>query len=368
MRSLKNCSRIVGCTYLGLILVVFIGGLGAAQGAVTIDVVVIGNAGNSADSETGYGAVDYTYSMGKFEVTAGQYVAFLNAVAKTDTYGLYNPDMDIEERDCQITQNGTSGNYTYDFSGRPSGDESDWVNRPVNQISWGDAARFANWLHNGQPSGDQDLTTTEDGSYYLNGAMTNEELLGVTRKENATWVIPTENEWYKAAYHKNDGVTGNYFNYPTSSDSKPSNQLIDPDPGNNATYDARPGYTIGSPYYQTEVGSHENSDSPYGTFDQAGNVTEWTEGIVASDRITRGGSFHDDYADLHATSSYHWEPTYEGGPGFRVAYIPEPATLALLALGGLAMIRRRYRPIKKLAGLCENSIGAGGRQNRVFSN
>jgi formylglycine-generating enzyme required for sulfatase activity len=41
---------------------------------------------------------------------------------------------------------------------------ADWADRPVNYVSWGDAARFANWLHNGQPSGAQDLTTTEEGA------------------------------------------------------------------------------------------------------------------------------------------------------------------------------------------------------------
>ena len=153
-------------------------------------------------------------------------------MAATDTYGLYNSTMDSGNGGCQITQNGTSGSYTYDFSGAHIGTAVDWENRPVNFVSWGDAARFANWLHNGQPTGAQDLSTTEDGSYYLNGATTREALMAVTRESDATWCIPTEDEWYKAAYHKNDGVTGNYFDYPTRSDDVPSNDLMTPDPGN----------------------------------------------------------------------------------------------------------------------------------------
>jgi hypothetical protein len=99
--------------------------------------------------------------------------------------------------------------------------------------------------------------------------MSDAELMAITREPDATWVIPSEDEWYKAAYHYNDGVTGNYFDYPTSSDTVPSNQLMNPDLGNNATfYDGS--YTIGSPYWRTEIGAHENSDSPYGTFDQGG--------------------------------------------------------------------------------------------------
>jgi len=110
-------------------------------GLTSLETVSVGNVGNVADS-TGYGAVDYSYNIGKYEVTAGQYIDFLNAVAKTDTYGLYYFVMD-NFGGCQITQHGTSGNYAYDFSGRPIGTEDEWANRPVNIVSWGDAARFA---------------------------------------------------------------------------------------------------------------------------------------------------------------------------------------------------------------------------------
>lgn len=83
------------------------------------------------------------------------------------------------------------------------------------------------------------------------------------------WVIPTENEWLNAAYHKNDGVTGNNWNYPTSADNGVGHELIDPNPGNNATFSGGvAGWTISAPYYRTEVGAHENRESPDGTFDQ----------------------------------------------------------------------------------------------------
>ncbi len=134
---------------------------------VTIDTVVVGNAGNAADTAAhsnnpaGQGAVSYTYAIGKYEVTAGQYREFLNAVAATDAYGLCNTSMDdvgSQYAGCGIVRSGSSGSYTYSVA-------ADWANRPVCYVSWGDAARFANWLHNGQPTGPQDLTTTESGSY-----------------------------------------------------------------------------------------------------------------------------------------------------------------------------------------------------------
>ena len=72
--------------------------------AVTIDMVTVGNPGNAPDTEvmtccgsstgtTGYGSVGYRYRIGKYEVTAGQYTEFLNAVAKADPNGLYNTEM-----------------------------------------------------------------------------------------------------------------------------------------------------------------------------------------------------------------------------------------------------------------------------------
>ena len=127
-----------------------------------------------------------------------------------------------------------------------------------------------NWLHNGQPIGAQGLNTTEDGAYHLNGATTEAQLMAVTRKDGAQYWIPTENEWYKAAYHKNNGVTGNYWDYPTSSDSVPGRDLNDAS-GNNANYYGNP-FPIQWPHYTTVVGEFQNSDSPYGTFDQGGNV------------------------------------------------------------------------------------------------
>jgi len=314
--------------------------LASVASAVDIETVQVGNPGNADDTEgDGYGGVDYTYNIGKFVVTAGQYTDFLNAVADTDTYGLYNTNMWSSTRGCKIERTGSSGSYSYSVA-------SDWADRPVNYVSWGDAARFCNWLENGQPIGAQGLSTTEDGSYYLNGATSDAALLAVTRTVDATWVIPSEDEWYKAAYY--NAGTSSYYDYPTSSDVVPSNDLVDPDPGNNATfYDA--GYTIGSPYYRTEVGAHENSESPYDTFDQGGNVWEWNEAVLewygSWFRGIRGGSYaHSDHVDGNLGAGYRngGTPSYEYGQfGFRVAEVPEPGTVGLLMLGGLALLQRR---------------------------
>lgn len=131
--------------------------------AVTIATVPVGNAGNLNDI-TGHGAVGYQYRIGTHEVTVGQYTAFLNAVAAADTYGLYNTKMATDLNVAGIARAGVPGAYTYSDIGSP--------NKPVTYVSWSDAVRFANWLHNGQPKGLQNANTTEDGAYSLNGAAT----------------------------------------------------------------------------------------------------------------------------------------------------------------------------------------------------
>jgi len=287
-----------------------------------LEMVTIGNPGNAPDvryGTPGRGGVPYTYDIGKHEVTVAQYTEFLNAVAATNTYGLYNPNMadTTAQYGCNIQQSGSPGGFTYTVGDGSPTDVAAWGDRPVNFVGWGDAARYANWLHNGKPTGEQDLTTTEDGSYFLNGATNPSALLAVVREPDATWVIPSEDEWYKAAYHKNDGVTGAYFDYPTRSDDVPSNDWVDPDPGNHANY-YQDDYTIGSPCWRTKAGEFENSGSPYGTFDQCGNVLEWTETVLGSARCTRGGSFGDG-STIHAASFSTDSPNMESGRiGFRV--------------------------------------------------
>ncbi|MHC4697242.1 MAG: formylglycine-generating enzyme family protein [Planctomycetota bacterium] len=301
---------------VGAVVLLSLGLITGVQAQVVIDTVRVGDLGNADDTGgDGYGGVDYVYDIGTFEVTAGQYTEFLNAVAATDTYGVYTEKMDLDvypgDKGCNIKRSGSSGSYTYSVA-------PDWANHPVNCVSWGDAARFANWLHNGQADGD-----TETGSYMLNGAMSNAELLGITREAGASWVIPSEDEWYKAAYY--DGGRDRYYDYPTGTNTRPSNVLSNPapDPGNNANY-YHGGYTIGSPYWRTEVGDFENSDSPYATFDQGGNVWEWNEAVIASSRGLRGGSFCMCNSYLEAEYRNYSVPAYEGAyVGFRVAFLPE---------------------------------------------
>ncbi len=358
---MRNVTRVVAVAAVVLACV------SAAQ-AVEIQTVTVGNPGNagenSGQSEPGgygpdriCGAVSYVYNIGKFEVTAGQYTEFLNAVADDDIYGLYIANMDVSEDEfgCNIVRSGSSGSYTYSVA-------PEWADRPVNFVSWCDAARFANWLHNGQPTGAQDLSTTEDGSYYLNGATSWAALQAVVREPDATWVIPSEDEWYKAAYHYNDGVTGNYYRYPTRTDATPNNGNPEGDTGNSVNFDEGGDFTIGSPYWRTQVGFFGLSESPYDTFDQGGNVWEWNEAVIEDwHRGLRGGSFFSQgfYGAPYLRAAYRYGDYPSGDDlnlniGFRVALVSEQApvpavsewgivtmTLLVLTAGTVVLARRR---------------------------
>ena len=108
----------------------------------------------------------------------------------------------------------------------------------------------------------------------------------MARQPDARYFIPNEDEWYKAAYY--DGDAGVYYDYPSRSNTAPSDVIVDPDPGNNASYS----WELGPPYYRTEVGEFENSESPCGAFDMGGNVWEWNTTVVKAGEFgTRGGSY-----------------------------------------------------------------------------
>jgi formylglycine-generating enzyme required for sulfatase activity len=296
--------------------------------AVTIDTVPIGNPGNAADLRYldgdhpgGVGAVAYSFRIGATEITNTQYVEFLNAVAASDPYELWNEAMGI-------ARTGIDGSYTYavkppEVGQGPSGGDYTYADKPVQFVSWHDAIRFTNWLHNGQGG----PGSTEDGAYILlGGGPTPINWMTITRNPEARWWLPNEDEWYKTAYHKNDGVTGNYWDYPTGTNNLPNNNLPANDTGNSANFFGDQGYTTGnSSFPLTGAGAYTLSASDYGTFDQGGNVWEWTEIPYNNDRGLRGGDIERDstfmLASVWATGDPNNKISFWGGVGFRVATI-----------------------------------------------
>jgi hypothetical protein len=128
--------------------------------AVAIDWVTVGAPGNAADTNpvncgpshaSPCGAVTTPYKIGKYEVTNAQYAEFLNAVAATDTNALYNANMGSNATFGGITRSGAPGSYSYAV-------KSGFASKPVTYVSFWDAARFSNWLQNGQPHGPADVS------------------------------------------------------------------------------------------------------------------------------------------------------------------------------------------------------------------
>ena len=233
----------------------------------------------------------------------------------------------------------------------------------MNFVSWYDAARFTNWLHNNQPTGAQGAGTTETGAYTLQGGTTTPSNgLTVARELAATWFLPNENEWYKAAYY--NPTTSSYFDYPTSSNVAPTTAASDADgdiinpAANVANYNLGADWN-GQDGNLTTVGSADNSRtltlesaSPYLTFDQGGNVQEWNESLLTTtSRGVRGGSWLFTADSMRGSDRFSVDPTTEFSVlGFRVATAQGPISVpeaSALVFGGLvtlaALVARRYR-------------------------
>jgi hypothetical protein len=286
---------------------------GSGDNAFTMDFVTIGNPGNAADttgSPNPAGSVAYTYNLGKHEVSRDM----INKANAAGSLGITLQDM---------TSNGGNG-----------------LLKPATGINWYEAAKYVNWLNTStggtaaykfDGSGNFQLWSAGDAGYNASNLF---------RNSLAKFVIASSNEWYKGAYGKADGSWSNFTN---GTDSAPT-AVASGTAANTAVYGQS---FLSGPADITSAGGL----SAYGTMGQGGNVWEWNESAydgtndtVGEIRDLRGGGWNFDSSNLDTSLRYDYQPAYEGlTGGFRVASVPEPSALSLLAigLGGLAILRRR---------------------------
>ena len=301
--------------------------------AFSIDFVEIGNPGNlplngtypinpfSPDPPSGRafsnGSVGYIYNLGKYEISR-------DSITKANSIG--NLGLTL-------------------FDGSEYGGNGSF--KPATGINWFEAAKFVNWLNTS--TGSQEAYKFDEfGNFRLweNGDI-GYQANNPFRNSLAKYVLPTKDEWYKGAFYDPlKTAAGGYWRFATGSDDIPVS--------------VAGGTTAGTAVYNLTYGQgpadvdNAGGLSPYGTMGQGGNAIEWTESAtdgdnsqIYEDRELRGDTWWggypvDGYIAAEKLGSGppgdQWNPT-----GFRVAMVPEPSALSLLAvgLGGLAMMRRR---------------------------
>ena len=277
---------------------------------INIDFVGIGNAGNAADT-TGYGAVGYNFRIGTYEVTIAQFSA---AVAGDSNVG-----------------NGNEGYWN-------DGTRTVGTDAPASYVSADEAMKFCNYLTTGN---------AYSGAYQFDagGTLTAVDRDAAVSSYGTVYVLPTEDEWYKAAYYKpvNDG---SYSLYADGSGTVPTHGTTD---GWNYSKDGV--YVNASPNFTWETGF--GGEEQNGTYDMMGNVWEWNESAydgtldsMFESRVIRGGACsYDEYILRSSGRYYSYYPTDEiYDIGFRVAAIPEPSSIALIGLfvGGVLVVRRVF--------------------------
>ena len=287
------------------------------RAAVQVDFVTVGDEGNPPDylnngGATGVGRLLHSYKIGKHVITNAQYAEFLNTVEPNGVDAalqLYNSQMSSDTRCGGIAYSAAAQN------GAKYSAKAGFENKPVVYVSFLDAMRFCNWLHNGQPAGGG----TETGAYDMSAGGLQAHSSG------ALYWVPTDNEWYKAAYYDPargpslpnyvaSRGAGPYWLYATRSDVAPNFAGPNTTDANSANFYNVPGAT-------TEAGSYTQAFSHYGTYDQAGNVWNLIEEVVnGSARGIRGGAWSVEAYGLQSVYSNSVGPGTElDNVGFRIA-------------------------------------------------
>jgi formylglycine-generating enzyme required for sulfatase activity len=312
--------------------------------------------GTPGDVNVGRGSVGYEFRIGRYEVSAGQWSEFLDAVSRVP------------------------GGVPFVGTGQAGVNNS---MLPRGNISWRRAAIYCNWLHNNKGT---TLDAFTSGAYNVSTFGFHPSGIGfsdqLTRSPGARFFIPSLDEWIKAAHYDpsrletpittNTAGGAGYWLYPTTSDTAPiggpPGQLIAYGPTgfpfisptgqptqSNSGWDAQriPGF---SPF-SIPLGAYTAVMSPWGLFDTSGGTAEWTEEArggpsgIPEVRSLRGSAWNDAPGTARASDLLAVNGNSNEWPGFgtfdfglRVAaLVPAPACGALfLAIGIWGFQRRRH--------------------------
>ena len=276
------------------------------------------------------GGVDYRYGIGQLEVTVAQYVAFLNTADPSgrNRHKLYSSNESSTEwpkyGQIDFSAGARMGHHFTVAS-------PEWADKPFGFANFLRSARFDNSLYNGQllskhasANGGFRYVTyrvrlsrqTERGMYDMTKRAT-------TRGHKAGFVVPSQDEWIKAAYYDpSGGGTYSYWQYPTNPGafgdegaSAPHSTTLNPTTGDVTNAATQPlatfhaekqdapswcpsafsattcatenpfgmdatAYEKGFQGSLSTVGQAKTT-SPWGTLDQGGNAVEWTDTITA---------------------------------------------------------------------------------------
>ncbi len=243
---------------------------------INMDFITVPDWGPADD--TTYGEVFYEYNIGKYEVTADQWAAVIAA----------DPAV------------GNAGSWT--------------GSQPTGGTSWDEAAKFCNWLTTGNAT--SGYYTISDGVASIPDGWDEWGHYDYADMNGTTYFIPTENEWYKAAYY--DPAMMDYYDYPTGSDTVPTAVAG----GTDADTAVFTGNGV-SPMVPADV-NNAGGLSAWGTMGQGGNVQEWTEAAIGTGRGIRGGAADSGDGLLASSSRPSLAPSSEFAlNGFRVASVSQ---------------------------------------------
>ncbi len=306
---------VVAAGILALTATVHADTFGSGGNTFSMNFVPIGNAGNANDTVT---AVD---GSGKF--FGGVPYAYKMAV------------MDVSQTMLTLaTANGV-----------PNLGGGAWTgDKPAANVNWYQAADFVNFLN---------TSTGHAAAYSLNYNIFGQQIginlwsagqawtaggLNQFRNKDAVYFLPSENEWYKAAYSTGTG----YNQYATLNGLVPTGVASGTAP-NTAVFNG-----LGS---GPAVVDQSGGLSPNGTQGQAGNVAQWmetnisgTNDVPSGNRGVRGGQWnYDGSAYTSSVRSFNDPRVATTGIGFRVVSVPEPSCVLLMASAGMVVLSKRRR-------------------------